>query len=174
MDILIYIFTAAAIVAAGLAALAIWAPRPTPVRIGALIVAVLFLPIAYVQSLEMLSRAKPASFEWFKRTQDRAQVLSVSFDEGRKIYLWLRFAGSVEPRAYEIPWNIRLAEKLEDAVDDAVRKNSTIIIKEPFYRRSMDEWGDLNVEIIPPPLPPQKLPPALAPKVFNPRKGDSI
>ena len=106
--------------------------------------------------------------------QDTAQVLSISFDEGRKIYLWLRFAGSVEPRAYEIPWNIRLAEKLEDAADDAVRKNSTIIIKEPFYRRSMDEWGDLNVEIIPPPLPPQKLPPGMAPKVFNPRKGDSI
>ena len=64
--------------------------------------------------------------------------------------------------------------ELEDAADDAVRKNSTIIIKEPFYRRSMDEWGDLNVEIIPPPLPPQKLPPGMAPKVFNPRKGDSI
>jgi len=38
----------AAMVAAGLAALAIWAPRPTPVRIGALVVAVLFLPLAYV------------------------------------------------------------------------------------------------------------------------------
>ena len=174
MDILIYIFAAAAAIAAGLAALAIWAPRPTPVRVGALVVAVLFLPIAYVQSLEMLSRPKPASFEWFERSQDTAQVLSVSFDEGRTIYLWLRMPGDVEPRAYEIPWNIRLAEKLEDAVDDAVRKNSTIILKEPFYRRSMGEWGDLNDVIIPPPLPPQKLPPSMPPKVFNPRKGDSI
>ncbi len=173
MDILIYIFAGAALLAAGLAALAIWAPRPTPVRIGALIVAVLFLPLAYVQSLEMLSRAKPASFEWFERSADSVQVLSVSFDEGRKIYLWLRMPDTVEPRAYEIPWNIRLAEKLEDAVDDAVRKNSTILLKEPFFRRSMEEWGDLNVEIVPPPLPPQKLP-HLPPKVFNPRKGDSI
>ncbi len=168
MDILFYVFAGATCVAAALAAIAIWAPRPTRVRIIALCVAALFIPVVYVQSIEMLSKPKPASFEWYERTTDKAELLGVSFKEGHSIYLWLRIAGAFEPRFYVIPWNLKLAEKLEDAVDDSVRKNSTIILKDPFYRRSLQEWGDLNVEIIPPPLPPQKRP-TLPPRVFNPR-----
>ena len=168
MDTLFYVFAGATGVAAALAAIAIWAPRPTRVRIIALCVAALFIPVVYVQSIEMLSKPKPASFEWYERTNDKAELLGVSFEEGHSIYLWLRIAGAFEPRFYVIPWNLKLAEKLEDAVDDSVRKNSTIILKDPFYRRSLQEWGDLNVEIIPPPLPPQKRP-TLPPRVFNPR-----
>ena len=116
----------------------------------------------------MLSKPEPASFEWYERAAEKAALLCVSFEEGRSIYLWLRIAGVSEPRSYVIPWNMKLAEKLEDAVEDAVRRNSTIILKNPFYRRSFDEWGNLNVEIMPPPLPPQK-PLPLPPRVFNPR-----
>ncbi len=60
-----------------------------------------------------------------------------------------RIAGASEPRSYVIPWNLTLAEKLEDAIDDAVRKRSTFLLKKPFYRRRLEEWGDLNVEINP-------------------------
>ena len=169
MDILFYVFAGATGVAAALAAIAIWAPRPTRVRVMALCVAALFIPVVYVQSIEMLSKPKPASFEWYERGADNAILLGVSFDEGQFLYLWLRIADALEPRFYVIPWNLKLAEKLEDAVDDAVRKKSTIILKNPFYRRSFDEWGDLNVEITPPPLPPQKQLP-LPPRVFNPRE----
>jgi hypothetical protein len=73
------------------------------------------------------------------------------------------------PRSYKIPWNLKLAEKLEDAVDDAVRENSTIVLKKPFYRKSLEEWGDLNVDIMPPPMPPQKQFPQAPPRIFNPR-----
>ena len=128
MDILFYVFAGATGVAAALAAIAIWAPRPTRVRVVALCVAALFIPVVYLQSIEML-----------------------------------------EPRSYVIPWNLTLAEKLEDAVEAAVRKKSTILLKDPFFRRSLEEWGDLNVEIIPPPLPPLKRPPPPA-RVFNPRE----
>ncbi len=172
MDILFYVFAGATGVAAALAAIAIWAPRPTRVRVVALSIAALFIPVVYAQSIEMLSKPKPASFEWYERSADSAELLGVSFAEGRSIYLWLRIAGASEPRSYVIPWNLTLAEKLEDAVDDAVRKRSTILLKKPFYRRSLEEWGDLNVEIKPPPLPPLKKPP-LPPRVFNPR-GENI
>ncbi len=172
MDILFYVFAGATGVAAALAAIAIWAPRPTRVRVVALGIAALFIPVVYTQSIEMLSKPKPASFEWYERGADSAELLGVSFAEGRSIYLWLRIAGTSEPRSYVIPWNLKLAEKLEDAVDDAVRKKSTILLKKPFYRRSLEEWGDLNVEIKPPPLPPLKKPP-LPPRVFNPR-GENI
>ncbi len=98
----------------------------------------------------------------------KAALLGVSLDEGVAIYLWLQLPDSIEPRNYKLPWNNKLAERLEDAVDDAVQRNAGIVIKMPFFKRSLDEWGDLNIEIIPPPLPPMKKPPLL-PQVFNPR-----
>ena len=169
MDILFYVFAGATGIAAALATIAIWAPRPTRVRLIALVIATFFIPVVYVQSVEMLSKPKPMSFEWYERNTDKAALLSISLDEGKAIYLWLRIDNSFEPRNYRIPWNLKLAEKLEDAVDDAVRRNSTIVLNNPFWRRSFEEWGDLNVEIIPPPLPPQKKPP-LPPRFFNPRE----
>ena len=64
MDILFYAFAGATGVAAALASLAIWAPRPTRVRVAALAITMLFLPVAYVQLIEMLSKPKPMSCEW--------------------------------------------------------------------------------------------------------------
>ena len=171
MDILFYVFAGATGIAAALATIAIWAPRPTRVRIVALTITLLFLPVVYVQLIEMLSKPKPMSFEWYQRNEAKAELLGISFDEGQSIYLWLRLAGSLEPRAYVVPWNLRLAERLEDAVDDAVTKNSSIVITKPFQRRSIDEWGDLSVEIRPPPLPPLKRPQPPA-RIFNPRRQD--
>ena len=168
MDILFYVFAGATGIAAALASIAIWAPRPTRVRVLAVTVTLLFIPVAYVELAELLSKPKPMSFEWYERNTDKALLLGTTLDEGKAIYLWLRLDGSLEPRNYKIPWNLRLAEKLEDASEDAVRRNSTIVLRNPFWRRSFDEWGDLNVEIIPPPLPPLKMPPP-APRFFNPR-----
>ncbi len=170
MDILFYVFAGAAGVAAALASIAIWAPRPTRVRVLALTITALFIPIVYMQLIEMLSKPKPMSFEWYQRNEEKAVLLGISLHEGESIYLWLRVAGSFEPRYYVVPWNLKLAERLEDAAEEAVRQNSMVVIKNPFYRRSFEEWGDLNVEIYPPPLPPQKRPP-LPPRIFNPREG---
>jgi hypothetical protein len=171
MNILIFSFAGVAIIAAALASLAIWAPRITAVRVLAVVTTTLLLPVAYLQFAELLSRPKPMTFEWYEKNTDRADLISVSLHEGEAIYLWLRLEGSFEPRSYKVPWNLKIAEQLEDAVDDAVRKNSTIVLKNPFFRKSLDEWGDLNIEIIPPPLPPQKQAPP-PPRLYNPRKQD--
>ncbi len=172
MDVLFYVFAGATGIAAALATIAIWAPRPTRVRVTALVIAMFFIPVVYVQSIEMLSKPKPMSFEWYERNESKAVLIGITLDEGKAIYLWLQLPGSTEPRNYEVPWNLRLAEKLEDAVDDAVRRNSTIVLNNPFIKRSFEDWGDLNIEIIPPPLAPMKKPP-LPPRLYNPR-GQSI
>ena len=168
MDILFFVFAAAMGIAAALASIAIWAPRPARVRILVVTMTLLFIPVAYVELAELLSKTKLMSFEWYYRNTDKAILLGTTLDEGKAIYLWLRLDGSLEPRNYKIPWNLRLAEKLEEAYEDTVNRNSTIVLRKPFWRRSLDEWGDLNVEVIPPPLPPQKNPPP-APRFFNPR-----
>jgi hypothetical protein len=169
MDVLFWVFAIAAAVAAVLAAIAIWAPRRTVVRVSALVVLTLFLPVIYLQSIELLSKPKPMDFEWYHRDADGAQVLGVSLDEGRAIYLWLRLDGSKEPRAYSLPWNLAVAQRLEDAVDEAVRRGGIIILRKPFYRKSLEDLGELNVDIHPPPLGPQKKPP-MPPQIFNPRE----
>lgn len=171
MNILIFTFMAMALAAAGLASLAIWAPRRLAVRVAAVAITALLLPLTYLQFAELLSRPKPMTFEWYEKSTDKAVLISVSLHEGEAIYLWLRLAGSFEPRAYKVPWNLKIAEQLEDAIDDAIRKDSTLLLKNPFFRKSFDEWGHLNVEIIPPPSPPQKNP-APPPRLYNPRKQE--
>ena len=111
------------------------------------------------------------SFELFKRDVQLAHILGASMDEGRAIYLWLRLEDEIEPRYYKLPWKREVAEKLEDVIDNAIRKNATAVLKNPFFRKSLEELGDLNAYVIPPPLPPQKLP-QLPPQIFNPRRQD--
>ncbi len=169
MDTLFFIFASAIGVAAALASIAIWAPRATSVRVTAMLVAALFIPIAYVELIEMLSKPKPMSFEWLERSADKATVLGVSLHEGVAIYMWLRLDGSMEPRYYVLPWRQSLAERLEDAIEDAIAGNSGVIITKPFARKNLEDLGELNVEIVPPPLPPLKRP-LLPPQIFNPRE----
>ena len=168
MDMFFYAFAGVTAIAVVLASLAIWAPRPTRVRVLAVVITALFIPVLYLQLIEMLSKPKPMSFEWFARDTDQAVLLGTSLHEGKSIYLWLRPVGSFEHRYYVVPWNMKLAEKLEDTIEAAVKQNSTIILKSPFIRRSFEEMGKLNVEIVPPPMPPMKRPPP-PPRIFNPR-----
>jgi hypothetical protein len=170
MDILFYLFAGVIGIAATLAVIAIWAPRPTRVRVTAVVVAALFIPLVYAQMIEMLSKPKPMSFEWYEAARTKAVVLGVSLREGKSIYLWLRPEGMTEPRYYVVPWNLKLAEKLEDMVEDAVKRNATVVIANPFLKPRDEDWGTLNVEIVPPPLPPIKRP-MLPPRIFNPRDG---
>jgi len=168
MDIIYYIFAAVILTAFVLGALAVWAPRRTWVRFVAVAAVSLFLPLAYVQLMELLSRPKPMEYAWYERTRDKAMVLGVDFDEGRAIYLWLRLPEETAPRYYSIPWNPRFAEQLQDGLEDAVRRNSVLIITNPFSRQGPEDLGDLNVEIQPPPQPPLK-PPQMPPRIIDPR-----
>ncbi|MBT5494773.1 MAG: hypothetical protein HOK54_03435 [Alphaproteobacteria bacterium] len=169
-DPLTYIFIAIVLLAAILASLAAWAPRRAWVRVGALIVTLLIVPIAFFQVTEMLSRPKPANYEWLRRNVDKVTVLSASFDEQRAIYLWVRFEGDIQPRYYSLPWSNRLAENLQDTLEEAVQQNGNVVLRHFFSRQSLGDYGDLNMEIVPPPVPPQKPPYTSPPRVFNPRE----
>ncbi|MFX4222134.1 MAG: hypothetical protein ACMVO3_14800 [Thalassobaculum sp.] len=168
MDNLIWVFAFSTAVAAALASLAIWAPRLPWARIAAVVAATALIPISYIQFVEFLSRPKPQSMEWMQRNVDAAEVLGVSLAEGEAIYMWLRLNGELEPRYYKFPWNLRLAEQLEEDIDTAMQEQGKLVLRNPFENRRPSELGDLNVEIVPPPLPPTKTPPS-APRFYNPR-----
>ena len=157
MVFLIYFFIGNVALFALLAAIAIWSPRRTAVRVVALVTAALMMPLGYLQLTELLSRPKPIDFEWFEREALSAVVLGARFEEGEAIYLWLQLESSTQPRYYTLPWRQELAERLEQAVDDATARGSTVTIATPFSPKSLEELGNLNVEIIPPPVPPTKM-----------------
>lgn len=171
MDIVYYMFTAAIGIAAILCSIAIWAPRRARVRFLALAVMTLFIPVVYVQFIGLLSRPKPISFALFERNVDRAEVLSVSFDEGKAIYLWLRLDGMIEPRFYSLPWRQKMAEDLEDGMLQAHKNRTGLVMINPFSKKAPEERGSTALKIIPPKMPPMKKP-VVPPRIYNPRSPE--
>ena len=147
-------FGLAAIIAAALASIAIWAPRRLLVRLLALGAAVLFLPIGYAALADLLSRPKPASLEWLRCQTAEAQVLGSSVDEGRAIYVWLRLPGEAEPRAYSLPWSRTQAEQLQQATRQAEAAGSGVVMRMPFERSLDDRTPRFYAP--PQPAPPPK------------------
>jgi len=169
IDPLYLIFAAVTAVAGVLAAIAIRSPRATPLRIAAVALTAALLPLAYLGLNENLARPKPASHEWFKAHADQATVLGVSLEEGKAIYLWLRLDGSPEPRYYRMPWQVRNAQKLQSAVEQAIDEDGIVRLFNPFAKDSWTNQGEINVEIVRPRVPPLKHP-LPRPRIFNPRE----
>jgi len=162
------VFAAVTALAGLLAAIAIRAPRGTAARSAAVALTAALLPLAYLALNEILSLPKPASHEWFKASAGQATVLGVSLDEGKAIYLWLRLDGSLEPRYYRMPWQARNAQKLQSAVQRAIEENGVVRLMNPFSRDSWTNQGEINIELVLPPVPPLKHPQP-PPRIFNPR-----
>jgi hypothetical protein len=169
MNDLFVIFGALLGLVAPLASIAIWSRRRTPVRTLAVVLTALFVPIGYIGITDLLSQPKPMQHEWFKRHVDEATLLGVSLSEGRAIYLWLRLDDSLEPRYYVLPWQQQLAEKLQNLVDEAIRDGASVTISNPFSRKSFDDLGSMNMQIVRPPQSPMK-PPSPPAQIFNPRE----
>ena len=62
-DSLTFLIMVIVLLAAVLASIAAWAPRKTWVRVNALVITLLIMPIGFLQVTEMLSRPKPAIYE---------------------------------------------------------------------------------------------------------------
>jgi hypothetical protein len=170
MEVLsILLFAALIGVAALLASIAIWAPRATFVRSAAVVATAMFVPLTYLGMNELLSKPKPMAQEWANKNVAEATVLGVSLDEGKAIYLWLRLDGALVPRYYMLPWQPNVAERLQKMVEEAIEKGATIRIMNPFTRRSFQDLGQLNMEIVPPPALPHKRLPDV-PQIFDPRE----
>ena len=129
-------FALLAVVAAALASVAVWSPRRTAVRAGALALAALFLPTAWLALGDLMSRPKPVAFEWWQREAEAATVLAAQLREGDGVYLWLQLDGTLEPRAYRLPWDRQLAEQLEKAQAEAQR-NGTGLRHAPAVRAQL-------------------------------------
>jgi len=118
--------------ATALAAIAVWAPRALWIKIAALVITALFVPLTYVSLIELLSRPKPIALEWHNFELAEAKVLGADLREGESIYLWLRVAGSDAPRFYVLPWDQKLAEQLHKAQREASERGTGLRARNLF------------------------------------------
>jgi hypothetical protein len=139
MDPLTPIFVAAVILISLLASLAIWAPRRVWVRAWAVALSAAVFVSGYGALAEMLSRPKPMSLAWAEAQVESADVLGSTFVEGEAIYVWLRLPGSLEPRAYKLPWDQKQAQELQDAMNEAGQLGTGVEMRQPFDEDPKDE-----------------------------------
>lgn len=132
MDLALYFFVPTAIAAAILANIGIWSPRAGWVKISAIVVTALFLPLSYGSISELLSRPKPVSMEWARRAMPEAQLIGASLQEGKAIYIWLQTPESAEPRAYQLPWSKETAKQLQEAQRRARESKTGVKVRRPF------------------------------------------
>ncbi len=119
MDALIPLFAVVVVLTAALAGIAIWAPRALRLKLTALGMTALLLPLTYLSLTELLGRPKPVDLEWNQTVFTDANVLAADLREGEAIYLWLQADGASAPRAYALPWNLTVARQLYAAQQSA-------------------------------------------------------
>jgi hypothetical protein len=154
MSALTPLFALLVVLAATLGAVGVWSPRRLAVKVGALLVAFALMGTGYAAMLDLLSKPKPASFEWLLSEAREATVLGNSMVEDKAIYLWLQLDGVKEPRAYELPWDRRTAEHLQTAARAAAEQQSALRMRLPF-ERSLDDRDPRFYALPQPALPPK-------------------
>jgi len=99
-------------------------------RAESAIVFVVLVGMVYGGSIEMLGRPKPLRLEW--RDASNAKVLGANLDEGKAIYVWLQVPNSPEPRSYALPWNMKLALQLQNAMRKGQKQGTPVEVSHPF------------------------------------------
>lgn len=149
-----------------LSSLAVWAPRRAWVRCWAVGLSAVIFVSGYATLADMLSRPKPMSLAWAEASVASADVLGSTFIEGEAIFVWLRLPGSLEPRAYKLPWNDKQAQQLQDAMNEAAETGTGVQMRQPF-----DEADDTDEPLFyalpQPPSPEKNYSAGQAPVIFE-------
>jgi hypothetical protein len=150
------LFVVAAMLAAALSLISIWAPRRLVIKGMALATAALFLPLAYASLVDLLSKPKPVDLEWWQSDAAEAEVLASRLVEDEAIYLWLQLPDLPEPRAYVLPWDRARAEQLQQAMRQAEQQGSGVQMRLPF-EPSLEDREPKFYALPQPALPPKDL-----------------
>lgn len=151
MQDLTYHFIVLVVLAAGLAAVAISAPRPLWVRASSLGLAALFMVVSYASLANLLGQPKPLALEWRQAAIVEAEVLGASIREGEAIYVWIATEDRDEPQSYRLPWNRDHALSLQAAQREAGEQGQGVRLQLP--REGGDDEEELKFYA--PPRPPR-------------------
>ena len=154
METLIHYFGLAAVIAVGLAAVAVGARRKLWLKAVAFTLAAVFIPVAYASMVGLLGAPKPIHLEWRQNGVEEATVLGASIREDLAIYLWLQLDGDPEPQSYKLPWNRDLALALQGALREAEENQGQVRMEGPF--EAMTETDGPTFHAPPQPASPPK------------------
>ena len=129
MEGLLTWFISIAAIVAALANIALWSRRRRRMKVVALILVALFMPISYLAMVDLLSRPKPMSMEWSPPGKDDAKLLGAKMEEDVAIYIWVQRDGAREPRAYKLPWSEEMARQLHESQRSAERDGSDVQVR---------------------------------------------
>ena len=102
---------------------------------------------------DMLGRPKSAALEILHHSATEARVLGAYFREGAGVFLWLQIPGTDEPRYYKLPWDAKMAQAIQDAIQkNAEHHGAGVAMTLPFER----SWSREEPKFYP--LPQPKLP----------------
>ena len=99
-------------------------------RVASTGVFAILVAVVYGGSIELLGRPKPLRLEW--RDAAHAQVLSASIREGQGIYVWLQLDGASEPQSYALPWDMKMAQQLQEAMREGQANGTDVQMNMPF------------------------------------------
>ena len=125
-----FFFGLLVLVATGLAAVAIWAPRAAAPKVAALILSALMMGGGYVSLMEVLGRPKPMEVAWTAERAEDTTVVAARFVEGEAIYLWLESVEAPVPRAYALPWSMENAKQLNEATRRAEAEGTEVQMRQ--------------------------------------------
>ncbi len=166
MDAVTPAFIVGVILISLLASVAIWAPRRMWVRCWAVALSAVAFVCGYAALTDMLSRPKPMSLAWAESQVEAADVVGSTFIEGEAIYVWLRLPGSLEPRAYKLPWDQKQAQELQDAMNEAGQLGTGVEMRQPFDQNPEDE-DPLFYAIPQPPMPEKSVSSGQDPVIYE-------
>lgn len=150
------LFVGVAVVALLLGWIAIWSQKGRVVRWAAVLLTVLLVGGSYPAYVELLSRPKDVSEEWYLKNVPTATITGVYIREGIALYLYLMLPGIDEPRSYEFPWSDEtreLADSIVKALEEA--EGGGVEIENPFnFQPSLERERSKTVH----PLPHERLP----------------
>lgn len=85
------------------------------------------IALVYGGGIEFLGQPKPIRLEW--RNTQEAELVGATMVEDQAIYVWLQFDGNPEPRAYALPWDLKAAQQLQQAMQEAEANGTGVRMK---------------------------------------------
>jgi hypothetical protein len=155
IDLAYYLLPTAAI-AAFLASVALRAPRRVGVKVLCIVGLAGFLPLTMAGFADLLGRPKPVALLQDIVAWPEATVIAATMEEGEKIWLWVAFEPSAEPRAFSLPWDLELAKQLRKAQADGERQGSNVKMRLTRLKDKPENRAEPVFHAPPPPPLPAK------------------
>lgn len=132
VDHLPLFYSVMVVTASILAGITLWARVRRWMKVLCLGLTAIWFVTAYGALADLLSRPKPVDLEFANSKVAEAEVIAGRIIENEAIFVWLGLENEVQPRAYQLPWDLQLAEELRKALEEGKANGTQAFMRLPF------------------------------------------